>query len=392
MFKRTGCKGLWTALTLALACGPGQPPDTGESESESASSGGSGDATGDATGLPPTTTGGPDTPTSSSTSEPGTTSGEPQGPVCAPAPTLARRLSNVQYVHTIEDLFPLLVLSAELPPEQVRIEGFEHLAEAQQSGPEVDAIYDAAAATIAAQVVEQGTGVLPCDVDGGPDPQGCGHAYLEELAPRAFRRPLTADELAGLLAGFDATLAEEGFAGAARRADGAAAIADFLQIEGTGGTPLPDQPEVIALDGFAVASRLSYYLWDRMPDAELFKAAGDGTLGTLAGLEQQARRLLDAPHARRATTRHVLRWLYLHALEDGEVLPDSVPQELRPSMRAELERMVDFVVFGGVPTLAALLDVPVGFPTTPWRRSTRCPRPRSISRRSSSTSCAAGAC
>lgn len=377
MFKNAGRQARWFALALA-ACGPGKPMDTGESAS--GSSEGPGDSTGggETTGGPTTgtapTTGGPGATDSTTEEAPGTTGG-PAERVCVPGPTPARRLSNTQYRNTLADLFPGVTWAAELPVEDVRIEGFEHLAEAQAQGPEVDVIYKVAADQVAAAVAEQGAKVLPCAADGGPDPAGCGHAYLQELGPRAFRRPLTDAEAAALLEVFDATLAGDDFPAAIRAAvAGVLASPNFLLLEGTGGAPLPDQPDVIKLDGFAVAARLSYFLWDSTPDAQLMQAAGEGTLDEPAGLEKEARRLLDDPRGHVAVARLVRRWLYLHAL-DGEALPESVPAELGPSMRAEVDAFVEHVVFGGQPTLAALLGAPVGFPDAALAKIYEVPAP-----------------
>lgn len=56
---------------------------------------------------------------------------------------------------------------------------------------------------------------------------------------------------------------------------------------------------VVPLDDYEIASRLSYALWGSMPDEELFAAAAAGMLGDPAGVEAQARRMLDDPRAER---------------------------------------------------------------------------------------------
>lgn len=58
--------------------------------------------------------------------------------------------------------------------------------------------------------------------------------------------------------------------------------------------------KAIALDNYEVASRLSYLLTDSMPDADLMSVAHAGKLATVAGLEEQARRLLKSDQARQA--------------------------------------------------------------------------------------------
>src|SRR5262249_14926770 len=60
---------------------------------------------------------------------------------------------------------------------------------------------------------------------------------------------------------------------------------------------------------YVTASRLSYSLWDTMPDAELLAAAESGALNTRQGVEKAVRRMLDHPRARRAFDDFVGQWL-----------------------------------------------------------------------------------
>jgi hypothetical protein len=60
---------------------------------------------------------------------------------------------------------------------------------------------------------------------------------------------------------------------------------------------------------FEIASRLSYFLWDSMPDEQLFSSAASGKLGTVEGVEQAARRMLQQPKARQAVDEFVSQWL-----------------------------------------------------------------------------------
>ena len=59
----------------------------------------------------------------------------------------------------------------------------------------------------------------------------------------------------------------------------------------------------MALTDWELASRLSYFLWDSMPDPALYEAAASGNLNTVEGVEAQARRMLDDPKARDAVVR-----------------------------------------------------------------------------------------
>ena len=154
----------------------------------------------------------------------------------------------------------------------------------------------------------------------------CAGTSIERFARRAYRRPLRAAERERLLDFWQANRGagppDEAVAltvagilqapafhfrvepGSARgRGDGDRAGSGADQADS--GT---DQAGSGA-DPWTLASRLSYFLWDSMPDAELFAAAEAGELATAAGVERQARRMLDDPKARPAVVRFHHQWL-----------------------------------------------------------------------------------
>ena len=114
---------------------------------------------------------------------------------------------------------------------------------------------------------------------------------VERFAIRAFRRPLKEDELEAYTSLAEAPLAEgRPFVEAVRVPLRAILSAPpFLYQTGTPG----------ALDDFALATRLSYFLWRSLPDDELFDLAGAGRLSDPAVLVQQVDRMLDDPRTER---------------------------------------------------------------------------------------------
>jgi len=96
-----------------------------------------------------------------------------------------------------------------------------------------------------------------------------------------------------------------------------------------------------------LASRLSYFIWDAAPDAELVKAANAGSLRTSAGLEKQVRRMLADRRSEALSTRFASQWLRLQDLE--KMIPDYLlfPQyddTLAQSMIRETELFFDSLV------------------------------------------------
>lgn len=178
---------------------------------------------------------------------------------------------------------------------------------------------------------------------GTPQAQrSAAESIVRRFASRAFRRPVSPDELAGLLRFYDRAVA----AGDNHEQSVQAALQvvlvspRFLFREEL--RPDPDNPRRIQpVDEFALASRLSYFLWSTMPDDELFEVAENGQLRRQ--LESQVRRMLRAPRADALVTNFAGQWLQLRNLEGMEPDPKEFAgfnRELRRSMHHETERFV----------------------------------------------------
>ncbi len=346
--------------TLGLACGPGTPSDeAGDSEATTVAS------TSTSTDPVPTSSAPTSAETSAtSTEDTGTepTTGDPPA-FCLPAPSLPRRLSNRQYLNTLADLLPGTTLPPLVLPPNQRIEGFENIADANPDDPQVLAMFAAAAEIVAEAATKQGGPWLPCAPGGGPDPKACGHAFLPGFTALALRRPMKAGEVAALLAEFDSLLELGGFDAALTSALATTFGSDeFLHLRETTDNPIEGQPTMIQLSGFELAARMSYFLWDTMPDQDLHDAAAAGKLDTVKGVAEQAGFMLSTGKTVPGLTRFVRQWLYLHALEqDGDPFPADLPPGLWQPMANEVSQFVGHVLQDGDGTLAALLTSPVAF-------------------------------
>ncbi|MGF1508251.1 MAG: DUF1592 domain-containing protein [Myxococcota bacterium] len=148
-----------------------------------------------------------------------------------------------------------------------------------------------------AQAVLQNSGLrdaLFADVPQAGTDSERATAFINSVGARLQRRPLSADDVNVYLQVFQVG-AEQGFDAGIELA-----LAAMLQsplflyrVESTG-TPVNG---IIALDGYEVASRLSYFLWNTMPDQALLSAASDGSLLTTEGIRTQAERMLADPRA-----------------------------------------------------------------------------------------------
>ncbi len=137
---------------------------------------------------------------------------------------------------------------------------------------------------------------------------------LGDFARRAFRRPVEparVGQLVALARGVYADPARTFEEGVGRAMMAVLASPRFLfRVEGAAG---PGTTRSVPLDDHALASRLSYFLWSSMPDAELFRLADAGTLR--ADLPGQLRRMLADPKAQAFVRDFTGQWLQARDIE-----------------------------------------------------------------------------
>ena len=155
---------------------------------------------------------------------------------------------------------------------------------------------------------------------------------------RAFRRPATAPELAR----YTKVFLDAEKLGGTWESGAQAMIAVVLSspkfIFRAEQDEKPTEREAHPISEFALASRLSYFLWGSMPDDELFQLAYAGKLS--ANLEAQARRLLKDPRAQYLTQGFGIQWLQLRQLSAVSPDPTLYPkfsEAVRGSMMKETE-------------------------------------------------------
>ena len=96
-----------------------------------------------------------------------------------------------------------------------------------------------------------------------------------------------------------------------------------------------------------LASRLSFFLWSTLPDAELLRVAGEGRLGRRDVLEQQVRRMLADDRARALVDNFGGQWLYLRNLRNIYPNPrefSDFDENLREAMLREMEMFLDSII------------------------------------------------
>src|SRR5215813_3787973 len=180
-----------------------------------------------------------------------------------------------------------------------------------------------------------------CKPEGPEQERACAERITRDLAGRAFRRPVTKEDIGGLMAFYDAGCEGPGGfnAGIEQMVTAVLVSPDFL-YRGIARPPAGVEAKFHELTDLELASRLSFFLWKRAPDDELLKLASEGELRRPGVLDAQVRRLLAAPQAETLVTDFALRWLDLLEVNkfewDKQICPE-FSAELRQDFATEID-------------------------------------------------------
>jgi len=175
------------------------------------------------------------------------------------------------------------------------------------------------------------------------DEGACAEKILSNLMRRAYRRPVTNDDLEKPMTFFREARKERGFdAGIEMGLSTILVNPNFLfRVEKDPEGITSNTPYKITDIDFA--SRLSFFLWSSIPDDELLDAAERGELSKPKVLEKQVRRMLADPRSRSLVNNFADQWLYLRNLDsltpDLRLFPD-FDDNLRQAFREETELFV----------------------------------------------------
>jgi hypothetical protein len=166
--------------------------------------------------------------------------------------------------------------------------------------------------------------IFTCQPRNGSD-ESCAKSIVSAIARRAYRRPLTEQDVSALVEFYRSGNRDAGFeAGIQRALERILVSPDFLfRIE--------QQPDGVPANGVyrltdvELASRLSFFLWSSMPDDELLTAAERGRLKDPAVLERQVRRMLADARSKALVDNFAGQWLVLRNIRDASPDPDLFP-------------------------------------------------------------------
>ena len=189
--------------------------------------------------------------------------------------------------------------------------------------------------------------IFSCRPTTAEEEPACAAQIVKRLASDAFRSRVSERDFTELMKFYELGRKERDFeSGVTAALEAILASPQFLfRVEPEPAAARAGDPYYI--NDAELASRLSYFLWDAAPDAELLKAARTGVLRTQAERDKQVRRMLADPHAEALSTRFASQWLRLQDVD--QMLPDALlypyyDQTLGDGLKRETELFFESLV------------------------------------------------
>jgi hypothetical protein len=258
------------------------------------------------------------------------------------------RLTNVEYSQTVTDVLgepPDAATRYSLPTDPTQHGFDDNVVLLQISSTHAQCYSDAAAAIATATLADpmRLPLVSSCDLSTAT----CLQSMITTMGRRLYRRPLTADEVSGFV-----TLAAAA-ADPSSATSGAEAVLEamlqsphFLYRVQLGAVD-PSRSSIVGLNGYEMATRLSYLLLGTTPSDALLDQAGAGALDTPSGVGNVVQQMLADPLARRGVKRFYEQWLPLDEISgptaDAERVPHMGDTALAADLAEETSRFIDDV-------------------------------------------------
>jgi Protein of unknown function (DUF1592)/Protein of unknown function (DUF1588)/Protein of unknown function (DUF1585)/Protein of unknown function (DUF1595) len=186
-----------------------------------------------------------------------------------------------------------------------------------------------------------------CTPASAADESGCARTIVATLARRAYRRPVTDDDLQVPLARYRDGASRGGFESGLELAVRSILVSPRFLFR------FESQPDAIApntayrIDPLELASRLSFFLWSSVPDDELLNAAEKKTLQQPGVLDRQVKRMLSDPRSAALVSDFAGQWLHIRNVAGFRPSPEVLfhfDDNLRQAFERETELFVESII------------------------------------------------
>ena len=254
------------------------------------------------------------------------------GTELVPTETRFWRLSYAQYDNAISELVGREVqpsIDLGFPAEVEGFAGWLHQARVLEADGPLSTRFESAALAHAPEIA---SALASCD---GSD-RACIDSLVEEFGERAWRRPLTTEEIQRYADLFTAVAAEDDPTLASELVVEAMLRSPFFLFRSETADPTRTAGASLELTPHEIASAMSFALSDRPPDAELLAAAESGALLDPAVRSTQTRRLIEDPRFLDVLYAFASQWLGFHDVASARRDPAMFP-ELDAASAAAME-------------------------------------------------------
>lgn len=279
-----------------------------------------------------------------------------------PGRPMVRRLNRTEYTATVRDLLNIPVNAGRnLPADGAGGEGFDNAAETLFLSP----IHAEKYLEAAKEALDYGNRdprsrsvMVPFEPGGDVSDLEAAYKVLEVFVPRAFRRPARAGEVGGYMKLYHAARAKKmNWEEAILYAMAGVMVSPKFLFHAEAPN---DSAEPRLAGQYEMASRLSYFLWGSMPDAELMRLAREGKLQDPETLRRQTVRMLKAEKSREFAENFTEQWLGTRELgrdikPDEKLFPEYYEPEVMSGIRHEPFLFLHEILMGNLP-LTDLLD------------------------------------
>jgi hypothetical protein len=264
-----------------------------------------------------------------------------------------RRLTPEQYANVVAEVFgPSIELGGRFEPD-LRVDALNEVGSGRVSMSATGmAQYDSIARSVAEQVVAPKSRdiMVPCkpSLADAPD-DACAGQFLSRAGNLLFRRPMTARELSVYVkAAHDAAVTTKDFyAGLSLALSAELSSPQFLFRQATIERD-PEHKGEVRLDAYSKATRLSFFLWNSMPDATLMTAAEKGELNSAKGIARQVDRMLASARVEQGVRAFFGDMLQLDGLstvsKDSTLYPKFDALVARDAREQILRTLVDLLI------------------------------------------------